>query len=86
MQQVKSLFEDLKAQRAEVDAKMAPLIAQRQKLQAKMQPLEEQMRAVNDQIKALQGDDLVALDKQISTLARAMGARALQADGPTGEA
>jgi uncharacterized protein YlxW (UPF0749 family) len=81
MEQVKSLLETLKGQRAEVDAKMAPLVKRREQLQKKLQPLEDEMRDINTQVKALQGDELVALDKQISTLTRAIGsARVLQAD------
>lgn len=81
MTEVKGLFDQLRAKREAITAQLAPLQERRDKLQKKMQPLEDEMRSLQNQIKSFQGDDLVALDKQISTLARAMGAAHLVAEG-----
>lgn len=77
--QVRELLAALTTQRAELAAKSQPLRDKRTQIQEQIAPLDASVRELTDQIAAIEGADLVILDKQIGQLHRALGARSLSA-------
>lgn len=78
---IATLQATLVAERAALAAKSQPLRDKRTSIQAQVAPLEAQVNELTEQIAAIEGSDLVALDKQIGALARAQGAKSLSASG-----
>jgi len=77
--QVRTLLDALTAQRAELAAKSQPLRDKRAAIQEQVAPMEASIREITEQIAAIEGADIVTLDKQIGQLHRALGARSLSA-------
>lgn len=77
---VEKLFDELRVKRQKIVDKLEPIKARRDKLAAQIAPVEAEMRDLQEQMKEFQTDEFVALDKQISQLARALGAKVLVAE------
>lgn len=76
---LKTVLASLKSEREQLAAKSEPLKAKRTALQEKMQPMEVEARELTKQIRAIEGGQLVTLDKQIGVIARALGAKSINA-------
>lgn len=80
-QRIKALLSELKSERDAIAQKSTPLRKKRDELRASIQPTEAQIYELSQQIKSIEGDSLVILDKQIGQLHRSLGAKSLSAEG-----
>jgi len=80
MEKVKALLAELKTDRDALAAKSQPLKDARRKLQEKTAPIDAEIRSLTMQIREIEGEELVKLDKSIGSLTRSLGARSLSAE------
>ena len=79
--ELRSQFDALQKERAELAAKAAPLRERYNALAKQIAPVEAEMRELANQFKAIEQPRLAELDNQIGALARAMGGRSIKHGG-----
>lgn len=75
---IRQLFEELKAEKARLEAPVNDARARRDAVVAKMQPLEAEAKKIFEEEIKPHLEPLGELDRQIAALARALGAKVLR--------
>lgn len=79
MEDIRKVFDQLRAEKEALAARSAPLRAERDAVVQELAPLEARRRELDKQIKAVEMPRMAELDAQISALARSLGGLRLMA-------
>lgn len=77
---LKSIYQNIEAEIAAVDAEAAPLIARGKELNAQIEKLRAEQRELADKLARLKDADYVAKRKLLGSVAVAMGGRHMTAE------
>jgi uncharacterized coiled-coil DUF342 family protein len=79
VEDIQKLFTELKGKRDALAKKSAPLRAKRDKILEEIQPKLDEIRKLEAKYREIEQPELAGLDNQIGALARALGAKTLNA-------